>query len=202
MKSVKPLPESYFSNYADSDADGDSNANYDSVWRDYGFSRFTDYLKILSKSYSPNPESVLETGSASGKVIKELTARGMRCRGIENSKHILRNCDPDIRKLICKGNAFEVLRCMPTNSFDCVYETCAEYLPEDLLPEYFFNVHRVTKHDLVILLHSKEEDSEPHTGQVTHLSNAEWFELLENAGFVTGHEADKANPVPFYFKKV
>lgn len=198
MRPIKPLPPEYFSNYADEEI-GVRDRSYTSNWRDYGFSRFEDYLRVLEKSYASTPNSVFETGSADGSVIRELTNRGIRARGVEFSKHILEDCDPQTRRKIARGNAIEVVNALPDESFDCVYETCAQYIPEEYLESYFRALHRIVKRDLVIVLHSVEEDPKPHSGQLNHWENKKWLSLIESCGFTNAYEVKKS--APFYFRK-
>ena len=199
MKPVKPLGQEYFSNYADNDLDI-RDRSYSENWRDYGFARLEDYLKILARSYTAMPGSIFECGSADGSVIRELTSRGIRARGCELSKFILGDCDPLTRRKIARANVFEVLHVLSDGSYDCVYETCAQYIPEEDLEDYFKEIKRIVKRDLVIVLHTKEDDPKPHTGQINHWENAKWLELLETCGFMDAYPVK--NSAPFYFKKV
>jgi SAM-dependent methyltransferase len=202
---MKPLPSSYFSEYADPDAKI-NDRSYSKNWKDYGFERFRDYLKVLGSRYQNQPRSVLECGSADGSVINELSRMGIQARGIEFSKSILKTSHPDTRKLIARGNSIEVVKVIPDNSFDCVYETAAQYIPEQYLEEYFRNLARITRRDLVIILHTIEEDPEPHDHQVNHWSNKHWRELLESCGFTLSYKPPKTSEdrnagryAPFYF---
>ena len=205
--SQRPLPLSYFTEYADADNEdgGASDRSYATNWRDYGFSRFTDYQRLLrERSYSTGPDSVYETGSADGSVIKELLKQGIDARGCELSKAILRTCkDKEIRSRISHGNAYEIVKSIPDNSFDCVYETSAQYLKRKQLPRYFRQLHRITKRDLVIVLHTVEEDPKPHRFQVNHLPNQEWIDLITETGFVLGYiNHPEENHAPFWFRKI
>lgn len=200
MKSMKPLPPEYFTYYADEEL-GVRDRSYTSNWRDYGFSRFEDYLRVLARSYASTPNSVFETGSADGSVIRELTNRGIRARGVEFSKSILQECDPQTRRKIARGNAVEVVHAIPDESFDCVYETCAQYIPEEYLETYFKSLRRIVKRDLVIVLHSVEEDPKPHTGQVNHWPAKKWDDLISGVGFENAY-TDKKIKTPFYYRKI
>lgn len=198
MKPMKQLPPEYFQFYADEQI-GVSDRSYSSNWRDYGFARFQDYLKVLTQTYAPKPTSVFECGSADGSVMRELNSMGIRARGVEFTKSILKGCDSDTRKRIARANAVEVLNALPDNCYDCVYETCAQYIPRDMLLDYFKNIRRIVRRDLVIVLHTMEEDPEPHTGQLNHWSGHEWIKLLAAAGFENAYSQDKCPP--FYFRK-
>ena len=199
MKAMRQLPTSYFSEYADEEI-GVRDRSYSANWRDYGFSRFEDYLRVLDKNYTSKPNSVFECGSADGSVIRELSSRGLEVRGCEFNKGIIKSCDPDTRKRIARSNVYEVLNAIPSNSYDCVYETAAQYIPEDYLLEYFQRIHRVVKRDLVIVLHTQEDDSKPHTGQLNHWPAKKWEDLITSAGFENAFIAK--NVPPFYFRKI
>lgn len=199
MKLVRTLPDTYFDNYAE-DCDGDDKS-YSANWKDYGFNRFTDYLKLLSRSYTSPPRTCFETGSADGSVIKELCGMGIETCGVEINKYILIKCvDKNVRSKIARADASELVKVLPDNSFDCVYETCVEYLNPKKVESYLKNIRRISKRDIVFLLHTKESEQQ-HTGQVTYLSNGEWLELLSGLGFVPGHVSSKVDSVPFFFRK-
>lgn len=213
-----PLPMHYFENYADPDTDADTSTDTDTDssssvdvdhsyaknWRDYGFNRFNDYLRLLKETYARTPDTVFEFGSADGSVIEELLKQGFRARGCENSLGILRTCkSKDVRKLICYGSAYEVARALPDNSYDCIYETAAQYLKPKLLKQYFKELQRIAKNDMVIVLHTVDEDPEPHEGQVNHLTNDDWINLICDAGFVLGYiNNPEETTAPFWFRKI
>ena len=211
-----PLPMHYFEHYADDADDAEdiddaninkeskSNSSYAKNWREYGFSRFTDYLRLLKETYARTPDTVFEFGSADGSVIEELLKQGFRARGCENSLSILRTCkNKDVRKLICYGTAYEVARALPDNSYDCIYETAAQYLKPKLLKHYFNELQRIARNDMVIVLHTLEEDPESHEGQVNHLSNDDWINLICDAGFVLGYiNNPEETTAPFWFRKI
>lgn len=199
MKAMRPLPTSYFSEYADEEI-GVRDRSYATNWKDYGFTRFLDYLRVLEKTYTSKPNSVFECGSADGSVIRELKSRGLEARGCEFNKEILKGCDPDTRKRIARTNVYEALNVIPDNSYDCVYETAAQYIPETYLLEYFQRIRRIVKRDLVIVLHTREEDSVPHTGQLNHWPAKQWEALIASAGFENAFIAK--NTAPFYFRKI
>lgn len=199
-KKQQPLPLQYFAEYADDSED----RSYAQNWRDYGFSRFTDYLRLLKENYAREPESVFECGSADGSVIRELLHRRIEARGCEFTREIVRTChDPDIRRRISIGDAYEIVKALPDRSFDCVYETSAQYIPHKRLSRYFQELRRVTRNDLVIVLHTVEEDATPHQHQINHLHNQEWVDIITGAGFVLGYiNAPEEATAPFWFRKV
>jgi cyclopropane fatty-acyl-phospholipid synthase-like methyltransferase len=199
MKAMRPLPTDYFTYYADEEI-GVRDRSYATNWRDYGFSRFEDYLRVLDRAYTSKPNSVFECGSADGSVIRELKSRGIRARGCEFNKEILKNCDPDTRTMIARTNVFEVLNALPDTCYDCVYETAAQYIPEQYLESYFKKLYRIVKRDLVIVLHTIEENEQPHTGQLNHWPAKKWEELLGSAGFENAYIAKDVPP--FYFRKI
>lgn len=53
MKAMRPLPTSYFSEYADEEI-GVRDRSYATNWKDYGFTRFLDYLRVLERHTLPN----------------------------------------------------------------------------------------------------------------------------------------------------
>lgn len=142
---------------------------------------------------------MFECGSADGSVIRELKSRGLEARGCEFNKEILKGCDPDTRKRIARTNVYEALNVIPDNSYDCVYETAAQYIPETYLLEYFQRIRRIVKRDLVIVLHTREEDSVPHTGQLNHWPAKQWEALIASAGFENAFIAK--NTAPFTFER-
>lgn len=198
---VSALPVRYFDEFAESEDEG--NRQYAKHWREYGFHRFTDYLRLRKETYAMAPDTVFECGSADGSVIRELLGMGIRARGCEASESILRSCDRETRRLIAHADSAETMRALPDSSFDCVYETTAQYLNPKCLKSFFRNIHRVVRNDLVIVLHTIEEDPKPHRFQVNLFSNAEWIERITDAGFVLGYiNHPTETTAPFWFRKV
>ena len=188
------LPRDYFDNYADDIDDGDRS--YSSNWREYGFHRFQDYLEALKSKYMPVPKTLLEIGSADGSVIRELAKIGIEARGIEYSREIFDTAGIERRKIAC-GDAVQIIKAIPDNSYDCIYETSAQYIEKKYLRKFFKSVHRVTKKDLVIVLHTYEDDPKPHKYQVNHERASFWIDLLEETGFKNMSK----QATPFWFRK-
>ena len=189
---MKPLPLDYFQNYADDDVE---DRTYQSNWRDYGFQRFEDYLKALKSRYRTQPKSVFEIGSADGSVIRELRSRGIDARGVELSSAMFQQAGLERSRIAC-ADAFQVMKAIPDSAYDCVYETAAQYIPEKLLKRYFREIRRITKSDLVLVVHTHEDDPKPHHYQVNHKPSVFWFDLLDECGFRSMSE-----DAPFWFAK-
>lgn len=190
---MKPLPLSYFDEYADDDVE---DRSYKSNWRDYGFNRLEDYFLELKSRYRPTPTTLLEIGSADGSVLRELRSRGIKVRGVEFNTDMYKQAGFD-KSLISNADAYQVLKAIQNDSYQCVYETAAQYIPEKLLRNYFREINRVVTTDLVVVLHTIDEDPKPHKHQVNHKSAKFWFDLIEECGFTRGNDAN----IPFWFTK-
>lgn len=175
------LPTDYFDNYADNIGE-DEDRSYQANWRDYGFHLFERYLNMLEKMYLKYPKNILEIGSADGSVMRELQSQGFDVRGIESNFDMYKLAGSE-RSRITYGDAVQVLKAIPDGSFDCIFETAAQYIEEKTLRSYFKNIHRITRRDLIITLHTFEEGSKPHPYQKNHQSRDWWLELLESVGF-------------------
>jgi hypothetical protein len=186
------LPSDYFDNYADDDSD---DRTYGSNWREYGFHRMEDYFHELDRRYLAHPRTCLEIGSADGSVIRELRSRGIETRGIEASG-IYHQAGLE-RTRIAHSDAVQVVKVIPDNSYECVYETAAQYIEKKFLKGYFRNLRRIVKRDLVIVLHTHEDDPKPHRYQVNHEPSRFWIDLIEDAGF----ENRVLDTTPFWFTK-
>lgn len=189
------LPSSYFDNYADP---GVKDRSYAANWKRYGFQLFDRYLSDLEEKGIKPPKTALDIGAANGAAIEEMDRLGIKARGIEASRYIYDTAKPETKKLIAFGDATELIKKAPDAGFEVVYETAAQYIPKQKLREYLADLYRVVGRDLVIVLHTREHDPEPHDGQVNFLTNSAWRSLLTEAGFV---EAGSPEDPPYWFTK-
>jgi SAM-dependent methyltransferase len=187
-----PLPAQYFDQYADP---GRPSRDYASNWKVYGFQIFESYLNALEPGQFP--KTVLDVGAADGSTIRELSRRGFDARGIESSPYIYEQAQPDVKDKIAFGDATKLVKELPANSYDALYETAAQYVPKEQLREYLADLARVVKNDLVIVLHTVDYDPKPHDCQVNHLHDVTWRKLLDEAGF---EEAGDTSWHPFWFR--
>jgi hypothetical protein len=189
------LPSSYFDNYADP---GVKDRSYAANWKRYGFQLFDRYMSEIEEKGIALPKTALDIGAANGAAIEEMGRLGIKARGIEASRYIYDTAKPETKKLIAFGDATELIKQAPDAGFEVVYETAAQYIPKQKLREYLVDLHRVVGRDLVIVLHTREHDPEPHAGQVNFLTNAAWRTLLTEAGFI---EAGSVDDPPYWFTK-
>ena len=189
------LPSSYFDNYADP---GVKDRSYAANWKRYGFQLFDRYLGDLEEKGIKTPSTALDIGAANGAAIEEMNRLDIKARGIEASRYIYDTAKPETKKLIAFGDATELIKKAPDAGFEVVYETAAQYIPKQKLREYLADLYRVVGRDLVIVLHTREHDPEPHAGQVNFLTNAAWRTLLTEAGFT---EAGSTEDPPYWFTK-
>lgn len=187
------LPPSYFDQYADPTHGTRKDLSYSANWRVYGFQIFETFLSETQK----RPRTVLDIGAADGSVIKELLSRGFEAYGIEASRYIYDQAEEDVKQRIAFGDAVELVKNLPSNSFDAVYETAAQYVPKEKLVGYLKELRRVVTRDLVLVLHTKDFDPKPHSGQVNHLHDVTWRRLLKDAGF---KEAGEIHDHPYWFQ--
>ena len=186
-----PLPPKYFDQYADDR--GGNERDYSANWRQYGFQIFETFLDETND----RPDHVLDIGAADGSVIRELLSRGIDAYGIEASKYIYDKAEDDVKSRIAFGDATEIVKKLPDQSFDAIYETAAQYVPKEKLKEYLRELARVVKNDLVIVLHTVDFDPKAHFGQVNHLHDLTWRKLITDAGF---KEAGAIDDHPYWFK--
>jgi hypothetical protein len=189
------LPSSYFDNYADP---GVEDRSYSANWRRYGFQLFDKYMSELEDKGIALPKTALDIGAANGAAIEEMQRLGIKARGIEASKYIYDTAKPETKKLIAFGDATELIKHVPANMYEAIYETAAQYIPKDKLKQYLSDLYHAVRRDLIIVLHTREHDPEPHDGQVNFLTNAAWRSLLTEAGFI---EAGSADDPPYWFTK-
>lgn len=192
------LTDNYFATYAWDPSWPDRD--YDATWREYGFHVFEHYLDDLRTCKLPLPGNVLDIGAANGRVIEELVnTYGIDAQGIEQSKLMYNRAAPETRKRITLGDARDVIKTLPDNSFDCVYETAAQYMEKESISDYLAQIHRVVRTDVVFLVHTTDMLKESHHEQVTHISDAEWVSMFRSAGFIVAGDPDDH---PYWFQKV
>jgi SAM-dependent methyltransferase len=189
------LPNSYFDKYADP---GVEDRSYNANWKRYGFQLFERYLSELAEQELPKPGSALDIGAANGAAIEEMQRLGIKARGIESSRYIYDQAKPETKSLIALGDACGLIKRVPVDTFDVIYETAAQYIPKNQLRQYLVDLFNATKRDLVIVLHTRDYDPTPHDNQVNFLSNAAWRTLLTEAGFV---ERGNIEDPPYWFCK-
>lgn len=191
------LSDNYFDTYAWSPKYKDRS--YDATWRQYGFHVFEHYLRDLKECKIKMPVNALDIGAANGRVIEELVkVYGIDAHGIEQSKTMYNRAAPAVRKRIQLGDALELIRDIPDDSYDCAYETVGQYVPADVLPEYLKQLHRVVRLDVVLLVHTTDMSAKAHHEQVTHISDDAWIKLYRDAGFINAGDPDSH---PYWFQK-
>ena len=187
-----PLPASYFDNYGDQ---GQPSRAYKDKFKRYGFQIFEAYLDNVPKEQWP--KTVLDVGAADGSVIRELVAKGIDARGIESAKYIYDQAKEDVKDRIAFGDALVLIKEIPPNTYDTVFETVAQYTPTNKLRDYLQSLASITKRDLILQVHTKDYDPEPHQNQVNFLHDATWRALMSDAGF---DEVGAVNDHPFWFR--
>jgi predicted SAM-dependent methyltransferase len=107
-------------------------------------------IVLAQKVLQRKPESVLELGCGRGYVLKRLEDVGIRCEGMDFSRHchLTRVCDGVV--------SWDILRTpwdslIPVKCFDidlCFSFSFLEYIPEEFLPQVFSEMQRTSKRGL------------------------------------------------------
>jgi len=158
-----------------------------------GYWDYPVHRKTAQDLMNLKPTSVLEIGPARGYVLKRLEDQGVRCKGLEVSRHCFLTRVTDA---VVEFDVTQTPWPFKDKEFDlCFSNAVMEHIPEQYLPAIFAEMERVTKRGFHSISFKDDDDGFDKTHTTLH-DAAWWKARLPQGHDVLDKEIFERGPIP------
>lgn len=174
MKQVRALNQEYFRAYGP--------GGYEQNYKHLGFS-----MAPMLSAFRKNdlwPDSLLDSGCATGLTVRDLRKAGIKAYGIEIADYAVAKWPEDLKRYLKQMDMRDISVFKP-DAFDCVFSNANMYLTKEENLKWLADVHKVTKQSLYLVTpFSDYPDSIPKDKERKFLETKNWWmETVPRFGF-------------------